>query len=166
MSVITNVFDSYDIAILSALSVDPRMTTVELSRHVHLSRTAISRRIVSLRDRGAFAEGAEIVSYSSLGFDIAATIEINTPFNSSSQVVDNLLAMPEVLSVSTATGQRSLLLRVIAVDMPHLQRFIRSVERYGSNSTSLEISTRKSSMSLVDRLALIQAEQRGQSRCG
>ncbi len=166
MSVFRNTFDSYDIAILSALSADPRMTTVELSRHVHLSRTAISRRIVSLRERGAFAEGAEVVAYTSLGFDIEATVEIGTPFNSSSQVGEGLLQMPEVLSVSSATGHRSLLLRVIAVDMPHLQRFIRSIERYGNISTSLLISTKKSTMRLVDRLSAIESQTHATSRCG
>lgn len=158
--------DSFDIAILSALCENPRLTSVELSSFVHLSRTSVSRRITSLRDRGAFLERADIVSFPTLGFDIDATVELATPFNSSPRTTADILEMPEVLSVSTTTGNKNLLLRVVAVDMPHFQRFIKNLQRFGSTSTNLVISTETSKIRLVDRLAAIRNQGRHEKRCG
>ena len=150
-------FDVYDIAILSSLGVDPRMTTVKLSEQVHLSRTAIARRINILRDRGAFLNIPELISYQALGFDIDATIEIAMPSNGVARVQEELLQLPEILSVSTTTGYGHLVVRAITVDMAHFRRLISGFQQYGDVTTNIVMSTRRSQMSLIDRLAAIRS---------
>ena len=123
-------FDSYDIAILTALIQNPRITTVKLSSAVHLSRTAIARRISILRDKSAFVDIPDLVSYQSLGFDVDATIEIAMPFNGAASVSRELLSMPEILSVSTTTGKGHLVVRSIALNMAHFRYLIDTIQRF------------------------------------
>lgn len=153
-------FDSYDIAILTALGKDPRMTTVELSKVIYLSRTAIARRILILRDKGAFLDVPDFVSYQALGFDIDATIDIALPSNGASSASRELLAKPEVLSVSTTTGYGHLVVRAVAVDMAHFCRLIDYFQRYGDVSTSIVMSTARSTLPLGERMNAVRRQAR------
>lgn len=148
-------FDSYDIAILSALIQDPRTTTVELSSAVHLSRTAIARRISILHDKRAFVDVPDLVSYQSLGFDVDATIEIAMPFNGAARISRELLSMPEILSVSTTTGNGHLVVRSIALNMAHFRYLVDKIQEFGDVSTNIVMSTTKSRLPLSERLAAI-----------
>ena len=59
--------DKYDVAILSALAVNTRLTTVELSQMVHLSRTAVSRRITALKRMNVLNDAGDVLNYESMG---------------------------------------------------------------------------------------------------
>ena len=54
--------DKYDVAILSALASNTRLTTVELAGRVHLSRTAVSRRIAALKQMNVLNDGADVLN--------------------------------------------------------------------------------------------------------
>ena len=153
-----NTFDSYDIAILSALIQNPRTTTVELSSSVHLSRTAIARRISILRDKSAFVDIPDLVSYQTLGFDVDAIIEIAMPSNGATRVSNELLSMPEILSVSTTIGNGRLIVRSIAHNMTHFRYLIDRIQRYGEVTTNVVMSTTKSRLPLSDRLSAIRRQ--------
>jgi Lrp/AsnC family leucine-responsive transcriptional regulator len=149
-------FDPFDIAILSALAVEPRLSAVELSEIVHLSRTAVAKRILSLRDRGAFAENANTLSYSALGFDILAIIEVSVRSGGLDSAKKLILEMPEVLTATVVSGDNSLILDVVAVDMLHFRQFVRGLQDFGITSTKLKFSTEHSRLSLAKRLNEIQ----------
>lgn len=148
-----NRFDAFDVAILSELSANPRATTVELAARIHLSRTAIARRIGNLRELGALLQPVEIASYRSLGFDIQATIDIEAAPGDIPALVQRLLRLPEVLSVSTA--DHHLVLRVIATDREHFRHFVRGLEGNGSMSVRLLDSIEPSPYSLAERFGLL-----------
>ena len=148
-----DVFDSYDIALLSALIEDPRLTMVELSKIVHLSRSAISRRIEVLRDRGVLFAAGEVVSYPGLGFEISAVVELSLSTKNLKQVKEHLFRRPEVLSIAIVSGDGLLMIRVIAKDMPSLKRFVEGIQRFGDTTTFIEFEVERSKLSLVDRLA-------------
>ena len=154
-----NRFDAFDVAILSALSTNPRATTVELAAKVHLSRTAIARRIANLRKQGALLEPVEIASYRWLGFDIHATVDIEATAKTVPKLILRLLRLPEVLSVST--NDHHLLLRVIATDREHFRRFIRGIRTYGSLTVRLVDSTKPSPFTLAERFELLTQRNRG-----
>lgn len=65
--------DKYDVAILSALAINTRLTTVELSQKVHLSRTAVSRRIATLKRMNVLNDAGDILNYESIGFKFMFT---------------------------------------------------------------------------------------------
>lgn len=144
--------DKYDVAILSALAINTRLTTVELSQKVHLSRTAVSRRIAALKRMNVLNDAGDILNYESIGFKVRANVEIAAPGQSVSILKRNLLQRPEVLSVAVLSGDGLLCLDVIAVDMEHLHGFIESLQESGDTTTKIIFAEEKSQLTLVERM--------------
>ena len=144
--------DKYDLAILSALSANTRLTTVELAGKVHLSRTAVSRRIAALKRMKVLNDAAEVLNYELMGFKVRANVEIATNGRPTSAVKPELLERPEVLSVSVIAGDGLLSLDVIAVDMHHLHSFVSSIQENGETTTKVKFAEEKSRLSLVERM--------------
>lgn len=144
--------DKYDVAILSALSVNTRLTTVELAQKVHLSRTAVSRRIASLKRMNVLNDSADVLNYESMGFKVRASIEISASSLATNNIKPKLLQCPEVLSVAVMAGDGLLCLDVIAIDMDHLHSFIHSVQENGDTTTKVVFAEEKSHLTLVERM--------------
>jgi DNA-binding Lrp family transcriptional regulator len=144
--------DRYDVAILSALSVNTRLTTVELAQKVHLSRTAVSRRIAALKRMNVLNDAADVLNYESMGFKVRASVEISAPGQATNGIKPRLLMRPEVLSVAVIAGDGLLCLDVIAVDMDHLHSFINSVQENCDITTKVVFAEEKSQLTLVERM--------------
>lgn len=144
--------DKYDVAILSALLMNTRLTTVELAQRVHLSRTAVSRRIAALKRSNVLNDSADVLNYQSLGFQVRASVEISAPGQAANVIRPRLLQRPEVLSVAVMAGDGLLCLDVIAVDMDHLHGFIRSIQENGNTTTKVIFAEEKSQLTLVERM--------------
>lgn len=150
--------DRYDVAILSALSVNTRLSTVELAEKVHLSRTAVSRRISALKRMKVLNDSADVLNYESMGFKVRANVEISAPGQITNTLKPNLLQRPEVLSVAVMAGDGLLCLDVIAVDMEHLHSFINSVQENGDTTTKIIFAEEKSHLTLVERMRKLSDE--------
>ncbi len=150
--------DRYDVAILSALSTNTRLTTVELASKVHLSRTAVSRRIAALRQMKVLNESADVLNYETMGFKVRANVEIAMNGRSSALVKPKLLERPEVLSVSVMAGDGMLSLDVIAIDMDHLHKFIGAIQDSGETTTKIVFAEEKSNLTLLERMRRLSAE--------
>lgn len=144
--------DRYDVAILSALATNTRLTTVEIATIVHLSRTAVSRRIAALKKIGVLNNSADVLNYESLGFRVRAVVEVAAPGRVANSLKQGLLVRPEVLSVSVLAGDGLLSLDVIALDMEHLHRFVASLQQSGDTSTKIVFAEEKSHLTLVERM--------------
>ena len=155
-----NYLDRYDVAILSALATNTRLTTVELATMVHLSRTAVSRRITSLKRAGVLNEDAEVLNYESLGFHVRAHVEVSAPSRTAESLRRELLLKPEVLAVSVIAGDGLLCLDVIAIDTDHLHSFVRGLQNSGDTVTKIIFAEDKSQLTLIERMRLL-SEQIG-----
>jgi DNA-binding Lrp family transcriptional regulator len=153
--------DKYDVAILSALATNTRLTTVELAKIVHLSRTAVSRRIAALKRMKVLNDSADVLNYELMGFQVRASVEIATNGRSTAAVKPRLLERPEVLSVSEMAGGGLLSLDVIAVDMHHLHSFVSSIQENGETTTKIVFAEEKSRLSLVERMQRLNEETQG-----
>lgn len=147
--------DRYDVAILSALATNTRLTTVELAAKVHLSRTAVSRRITTLKRSRVLNDAAEVLNYEPLGFGVRAVVEIKSPSQAAQALRKRLLVQPEVLAVAVIGGDGLLSLDVIAVDMEHLQSFIHILQKSGETSTKVIFAEDKSELTLVQRMRML-----------
>jgi Lrp/AsnC family leucine-responsive transcriptional regulator len=147
--------DKYDVAILSALATDTRQTAVELASKVHLSRTAVSRRITALKRSRVLNDAAEVLNYESLGFGVRAVVEIRSPSHAAQSLRKQLLVQPEVLTVAVIGGDGLLSLDVIAVDTTHLQSFIHKLQESGKTSTKVIFAEDKSELTLVQRVRML-----------
>lgn len=150
-----NHLDRYDVAILSALATNTRLTTVELAAKVHLSRTAVSRRIAALKRAKVLNADAEVLNYESLGFNVRAVVEVSAPSHMAETLRKQLLVQPEVLTVSVIAGDGLLVLDVIAIDTDHLHSFVRSLQSSGNTSTKIVFAEDKSQLTLIERMRLL-----------
>ena len=149
------VLDRHDILILSALSNDPRLPASELSHFAHLSRTAVSRRLVSLKDAGVLEERPGIVSYEALGFAVHAFVDLYSRDKSVDYLTESLLQRPEVVEIAVVASKSLLVVEVIAVDIAHLKDFMKWAQRLGDTETKIMFSRSRSTMSLAERLDLV-----------
>jgi len=147
--------DKYDVAILSALATNTRLTTVELASMVHLSRTAVSRRITALKRAHVLNNAAEVLNYETLGFTVRAVVEIRSPSQAAEALRKRLLVQPEVLTVAIVAGDGLLSLDVIAVNMEHLHEFIHTLQKSGETSTKIIFAEDKSELTLVQRMQML-----------
>ena len=150
--------DNYDMAILAALSDNAELTTIELSKLVHLSRTAVSRRITGLKNRGALAPARYDVHYDKLGFAIRAYVSVSAPETDSFVVLDRLLEKPEVLDVSVVLGEELLLVEVVAVDTAHLHQFLTWVNDIGHSETKVILKKHRSPIDFRTRMRMVEDE--------
>ncbi len=150
--------DRYDVAILSALATNTRLTTVEIATIVHLSRTAVSRRIAALKRMNVLSDSADVLNYELIGFGVRAVVELSAPSRVAKSLKQSLLQRPEVLTVSVIAGDGSLSLDVIAVDMDHLHGFVRSLQESGETTTKIVFAEEKSQLTLIDRVRLLNEE--------
>lgn len=144
--------DRHDIAILSALSRDPRAPASELADTVHLSRTAVSRRLIALKECGVFQELPEIISYAALGLSIRSFIEVHPGSMSLERVQETLLGRPEVLRVLIVSGKPSFLVEVVVDDLERLDALIKWMQQFGNTETTIVFSEHRSCLSLKQRL--------------
>ncbi len=147
--------DKYDVAILSALATNTRLTTVELATMVHLSRTAVSRRIAALKRTRVLNNAAEVLNYEPLGFAVRAVVEIRSPSQTAKSLRKRLLVQPEVLTVAVIAGDGLMSLDVIAVNMEHLHEFIHTLQESGETSTKIIFAEDKSELTLVQRMKML-----------
>ena len=150
--------DRYDVAILSALATNTRLTTVEIATIVHLSRTAVSRRIAALKRAGVLNDSADVLNYELIGFGVRAVVELTAPSQLATSLKASLLRRPEVLTISVIAGDGSLSLDVIAVDMDHLHGFVRSLQESGETTTKIVFAEEKSPLTLIARMRLLNEE--------
>ena len=147
--------DSYDVAIVSALAENAEVSTIELSKQVHLSRTAVARRIANLRSRGIIGPARVEVQYEKLGFAIRALVEVSAPRQDSFATRDRLLERPEVLGLSVVLGENLIVADVLAVDTPHLHQFLTWLNDMGVSETKVVLKRHESNIPLRRRLPLI-----------
>jgi len=150
--------DAYDLSILSALADNASLTTIELSRVVHLSRTAVARRVTRLADEGVLEPARATVNYEKLGFGVRAFIEVAAPKRDSFELRDTLLNKPEVLNLSIVLGESLIVAEIIAVDTKHLHRFLTWLNDIGYSETKVVLQKHRSQMSFRSRLAMIERE--------
>ncbi len=145
-------FDSYDLAIISELSANADLTTIELSERVHLSRTAVARRIAHLRDKQIIGSARVEIPYEKLGVTIRALVEISAPKFDTFEVRDRVLERPEVLGVSVVLGGNLLVAEVVAFDTNHLHNFLTWLSDMSASQTYVVLKQHESRMPLRDRL--------------
>jgi DNA-binding Lrp family transcriptional regulator len=150
--------DAYDLAILSALSDNASLTTIELSRIVYLSRTAVSRRVTRLADMEVLEPARASVNYEKLGFAVRAFVEVAAPKRDSFDLRDTLLDRPEVLNLSIVLGECLIVAEIITVDTKHLHRFLTWLNDISYSETKVVLQKHQSKMSFRKRLAIIERQ--------
>jgi len=131
--------DHYDRKILELLQQDARVSHAEIGRRVHLSQPAVSERIKRLEAQGVIAGYRAWVDPAKLGYTITAMVRVQTQAGRPYEAF--VRECPEIVECHTVTGDDCAVLRVLAMDVQHLQRIVDALNTYGRTSTAIVLST-------------------------
>ena len=120
--------DETDKKILNQLQQDNRITADKLSQMLHLSNSAVQRRLKRLRDEKIIEADISVVSPEAAGLTVTCIVEVSLELGDS-KVIDDfkklLLACPEVMQCYFVAGSFDFILLVGARDMKHYEQFSR-----------------------------------------
>ena len=137
--------DDLDQRILRLLLRDGRATYAEVGGTVGLSVSATKRRVDRLVRDGAIRGFAAVVDPRTMGWQLEAHVALFTngtvPFET---MRADLEGVPEIVEAFTVAGAADAVLRVVAADVPHLERVIsrlRGLSYVQQTDTTMLLST-------------------------
>jgi Lrp/AsnC family leucine-responsive transcriptional regulator len=128
--------------LLKALQEDARLSYNELGQRVGLSAPAVSERIRKLEEAGVITGYHAQINRALVGLGVTAIIRMGLNVSqSSARAIEGIRAIPEVLECSRVLGSDTLILKVGASSVEHLEGLIDRLLVYGPLITSMVLST-------------------------
>jgi Lrp/AsnC family leucine-responsive transcriptional regulator len=135
------ILDSTGWQILQELQQNGRISYSELGQRIGLSAPAIADRIRRMEEAGIISGYRAEVDMSKLGLAVMAIIRLSSmPGQSCSRVALHVSEIPEVLECYRVTGNDSVVVKVVATSIAHLERVIEQLTLYGLPTTSIVLS--------------------------
>ena len=139
--------------ILEALQENARLSFSELGQRVGLSSPAVAERVRRMEDAGIITGYRAEVNTAKIGYPITAIIRVsNSPGERCTRLSASTQAIPEVLECYRVTGSDSLIMKVMASSVEHLESLIDRISEHGRLTTSIVLST------VLDRKVITRAE--------
>jgi len=134
--------DSTGWQILQALQQDARLSYTELGQRVGLTAPAVAERVRKMEDAGIISGYHAEINRAKIGFPITAIIRMSTLAGERcSRFAAFTQDIPEVLVCYRVTGSDSLILKVMAASVEHLEALIDRLSAHGQLTTSMVLST-------------------------
>lgn len=114
--------DGTDLALLGALTADPRGTYVALADRLGLSRNTVQSRMGRLESAGALLAFDRRIDPAPVGYPLTAFLTVAVKQKKLTAVVDALSRIPEVLQAHGLSGTKDLLVQVAGADAHELFR--------------------------------------------
>lgn len=128
--------------ILEALQENARLSFSELGQRVGLSSPAVAERVRRMEDAGIITGYRAEVNTAKIGYPITAIIRVsNSPGERCTRLSASAQAIPEVLECYRVTGSDSLIMKVMASSVEHLESLIDRISEHGQLTTSIVLST-------------------------
>lgn len=119
--------DATDIALLTALQRQGRISNAELAERVGLSASACLRRVQRLEADGVIAGYAAVIDPKRIGLGLEAFVRVQLRDHSPA-IVDGFVRQvqlwEEVIACHALTGEMDYLLQVMVEDLEHFSRFL------------------------------------------
>jgi Lrp/AsnC family transcriptional regulator, leucine-responsive regulatory protein len=148
--------------ILEALQENARLSFSELGQRVGLSSPAVAERVRRMEDAGIITGYRAEINTAKIGFPITAIIRMSTPPGEScTRVIASAQKVPEVLECYRVTGADSLVMKVMASSIEHLESIIDHLSQHGQLTTSIVLSkpvTRRAVTRVADNIEGERAE--------
>ena len=128
--------------ILEALQENARLSFSELGQRVGLSSPAVAERVRRMEDAGIITGYRAEVNTAKIGYPITAIIRVsNSPGERCARLTASTQSIPEVLECYRVTGSDSLIMKVMAASVEHLELLIDRISEHGQLTTSIVLST-------------------------
>ncbi|NVJ58882.1 MAG: Lrp/AsnC family transcriptional regulator [Gammaproteobacteria bacterium] len=119
--------DASDIAILRVLQNEGRISNVDLANRVNLSPPATLTRLKRLEKDGVIERFVAVLDRHRTGHDTLSFIQLSLSLHQHqhiNNVLEQIVAMPEVLECHNVTGEYDYLLKVVLKNTQALEAFI------------------------------------------
>jgi Lrp/AsnC family transcriptional regulator, leucine-responsive regulatory protein len=120
--------DLVDRKILSALSVDGRLSITELAERVGLSQSPCWTRVKRLEASGAIEGYVAVIDHKAIGVPNIVFVEVTLDKHDEKtleQFGNALARIPEVIEAHLVTGEYDYLVKVAVAGTEHYERFLR-----------------------------------------
>src|SRR5579864_2699758 len=127
--------------LLQELQQNARLSYSELGLRVGLSAPAVADRIRRMEEAGVITGYRAEVNMSKLGLPVTAIIRLSSAAGQSCNLVAlRVSEIPEVLECYRVTGNDSVIVKVVAASVAHLERILDQLTLYGLPATSIVLS--------------------------
>ena len=133
--------DEIDLAILTELQNDARISISELARRVGRSAPAVSERVRKLEEAGIIEGYRAQINPAALGFSVIALIELTTTPAFYEKVNRYAEKTAEVRECHFVTGGASFIVRVVTRSIDDLRRVIEELSAFGTTRTSVALAS-------------------------
>ncbi|MCL7749360.1 Lrp/AsnC family transcriptional regulator [Halalkalibacter alkaliphilus] len=116
--------DTTDKRILELLTVNGRMSYVDIAKELGLSRVAIRERINQLMEEEVIEKFSVVINSDKVGKKVSAFFEVDCEPTSLVSVAETLAENPKVASCYQMTGPSTLHMHVLVEDFDQLEHFI------------------------------------------
>ncbi len=118
-------FDRLDLAVLSQLEADGRLSYAELGERVGLSKSPCWKRVQALEAQGVIQGYGARIDPQALGLTTLAFVQVTVSFDRHQAFEDAVTAYPAVLSCYATVGATDYLLHIVMPSMAGLDDFLR-----------------------------------------
>ena len=123
----SSTFDQIDQQILDLLIENSRISLIDISEQVGLSRVAVKNRIDALEKSGVIEQYTVILNPEKVGRNVSVFFDIQVTPSALHQVADALIAEEAVTDVYLMTGASKLHVHAVAASAGEMERLIREV---------------------------------------
>ncbi|MCC3356204.1 Lrp/AsnC family transcriptional regulator [Bacillus sp. REN16] len=116
--------DETDKKILELLTINGRMSYVDIGKELGLSRVSIRERVNQLIEKGVIEKFSVVINSEKVGKDVSAFFEVDCEPASLVRVAETLANNPSVASCYQMTGPSTLHMHVLVEDFAKLEKFI------------------------------------------
>jgi len=133
----SNLLDETNLALLSELQSDARLTLAELGRRVGLSSPAVAERLQRLEETGVIGGYRAIVDPRAVGYALGAVLRIRPAPRQIPKVAEVAERTPEVVECHRITGEDCFFMKLYVRDVEHLEEVIDAFTPFGQTTTSI-----------------------------
>lgn len=129
--------DDVDAAILRQLDADPRLSTAELARRVHVSVPTARERLRRLQETKVIRGYRLDVDPAALGLPVAAFVRVRPGPGQLPKIADLARSLPQVSECHRITGEDCFLIKIHATDITTFEEVLDRFLLYGQTTTSI-----------------------------
>ncbi len=133
--------DKIDRKIIEFLQIDGRMTVLQLSKELNLSRPAINERIKKLQESNVIQGFTTKISPEAIGKEIIVMIEVNNVKVECHKFEELIQDEYDIVECHRITGQSSYIMKAIVPNMKRVRELIDRLIPFAQLNTSVVLSS-------------------------
>jgi Lrp/AsnC family transcriptional regulator, leucine-responsive regulatory protein len=133
--------DYIDYKILKLLQEDSRMTIIQISKELHLSRPSINERLRRLQESGVIEGFTTRISPQAIGKSVQAIIQIGNLKCGCREFEEKIKSEQDILECHRVTGTDSYFMKTAVSSIHLLEDLVDKLIPYGQVTTSIILSS-------------------------